>query len=174
MTERLFMRIGIGSDIHRLVKGRPLVIAGVKIPFAKGPLGHSDGDVLCHAIVDAMLGAMAFGDIGTHFPDTDPKWKGVSGLELLEKTRKIAVRKKMKVVQIDTILVCQQPPLSPFRNEIQAGIAGTLKIGKEMVGVKFKTNEGLAEVGKGQAISSFAIVVLECRGRIHATRKKRA
>ena len=168
------MRIGIGSDIHRLVKGRPLVIAGVKIPFAKGPLGHSDGDVLCHAIVDAMLGAMAFGDIGTHFPDTDPKWKGVSGLELLEKTRKIAVRKKMKVVQIDTILVCQQPPLSPFRNEIQAGIAGTLKIGKEMVGVKFKTNEGLAEVGKGQAISSFAIVVLECRGRIHATRKKRA
>jgi len=160
MTERLFMRIGIGSDIHRLVKGRPMVIAGVKIPFAKGPLGHSDGDVLCHAIADAILGAMALGDIGAHFPDTDPRWKGVSGLELLERTRKMAVRKKMKVVQVDTILVCQQPPLSPFRDEIQAGIAGVLKIGTKMVGVKFKTNEGLAEVGKGQAISSFAVVVL--------------
>ena len=160
MTGRLFMRIGIGSDIHRLVKGRPLVIAGVKIPFAKGPLGHSDGDVLCHAIADAILGAMAFGDIGTHFPDTDFRWKGVSGLKILEETRKIAGRKKMKIKQVDTILVCQQPPLSPFRDEIQAGIAGVLKIGTKMVGVKFKTNEGLAEVGKGQAISSLAVVLL--------------
>ncbi|MFA5392983.1 MAG: 2-C-methyl-D-erythritol 2,4-cyclodiphosphate synthase [Candidatus Ratteibacteria bacterium] len=155
------MRIGIGFDIHRLVKGRPLVIAGVIIPFAKGPLGHSDGDVLCHAIADAMLGAMAFGDIGTHFPDTDPKWKGISGLELLEKTRKIVVRKKMKVMQVDTVLVCQQPPLSPFRDEIQTGVAGVLKISTEMVGVKFKTNEGLSEIGKGQAISSFAVVTLK-------------
>ncbi|MCX5641764.1 MAG: 2-C-methyl-D-erythritol 2,4-cyclodiphosphate synthase [Candidatus Omnitrophica bacterium] len=154
------MRIGIGSDIHRLVKGRPLVIAGVKIPFAKGLLGHSDGDVLCHAIADAILGAMAFGDIGTHFPDNDSKWKGVSGLKILEETRKIAGRKKMKVRQVDSILVCQHPLLSPFRDEIQAGIAGALKIGVEMVGVKFKTNEGLAEIGKGQAISSLAVVVL--------------
>lgn len=155
------MRIGIGSDIHRLVKGRPLVIAGVKIPFAKGPLGHSDGDVLCHAIADAILGAMAFGDIGVHFPDTDPRWKGISGLELLERTRMIAVGKKMKVKQVDTVLICQQPPLSPFRDEIQAGIAGVLEIDTKMVGLKFKTNEGLAEVGKGQAISSLAVVVLE-------------
>ena len=168
------MRIGIGSDIHRLVKERPLVIAGVNIPFAKGLLGHSDGDVLCHAIADAILGAMAFGDIGVHFPDTDPNWKGVSGLKILEETRKIAIRKKMKVVQVDTVLVCQQPPLSPFRDEIQAGIAGVLKIDTEMVGVKFKTNEGLAKVGKGQAISALAVVTIECRGRIHATRKKRA
>ena len=154
------MRIGIGSDIHRLVKGRPLVIAGVKIPFAKGPLGHSDGDVLCHAIADAILGAMAFGDIGVHFPDTDPKWKGISGLELLERTRKIAVRKKMKVKQVDTVVVCQRPPLSPFRNEIKAGIAGVLKIGPKMVGVKFKTNEGLADTGKSRAISALAVVLL--------------
>ncbi len=154
------MKIGIGSDIHRLVKGKPLVIAGVKIPFAKGPLGHSDGDVLCHAIADAILGAMAFGDIGVHFPDTDPRWKGVSGLELLEKTRKIAVRKKMKVKQVDTILVCQRPPLSPFRDEIRAGIAGVLKISPKMVGVKFKTNEGLGETGKSRAISALAVVLL--------------
>lgn len=154
------MRIGIGSDIHRLVKGRPLVIAGIKIPFAKGPLGHSDGDVLCHAIADAILGAMAFGDIGTHFPDTDPRWKGVSGLKILEETRKMAVQKKMKIEQVDTILVCQQPPLSPFREAIQVEIAGVLKIDIEMVGVKFKTNEGLAEIGKGQAISSLAVVLI--------------
>ena len=154
------MRIGIGSDIHRLVKGRPLVIAGVKIPFAKGLLGHSDGDVLCHAIADAILGAMALGDIGVHFPDTDPRWQGISGLELLERIRRIAVRKKMKVRQVDTIVVCQQPPLSLFRDEIQAGIAGVLKINTEMVGVKFKTNEGLAETGKCRAISALAVVTL--------------
>ena len=154
------MRIGIGSDIHRLVKGRPLVIAGVRIPFAKGPLGHSDGDVLCHAVADAILGAMACGDIGTYFPDTDPRWQGVSGLKILAETRKMAGRKKMRVKQVDTILVCQQPPLSPFRDEIQAGIAGSLKIGPKMVGVKFKTNEGLAEVGKGRAISALAVVTL--------------
>jgi len=154
------MRIGIGSDIHRLVKGRPLIIAGVNIPFAKGLLGHSDGDVLCHAIADAILGAMAFGDIGVHFPDTDPRWKGISGLELLERTRRIAVRKKMKVRQVDTVLVCQRPPLSPFRDEIRAGIAGVLKINLKMVGVKFKTNEGLDDTGKSRAISALAVVLL--------------
>ena len=155
------MRIGIGFDVHRLVKGRPLVIAGVKIPFTRGLLGHSDGDVLCHAIADAILGAMAYGDIGTHFPDTDPKWKGVSGLEILERVKKIAGRKNLKVKQVDTVLVCEKPPLSPFRKEIRAGIAGALQVGAEMVGVKFKTAEGLGEIGKSQAVSSFAIVTLE-------------
>lgn len=155
------MRIGIGFDVHRLIKGRPLVIAGIKVPFAKGLLGHSDGDVLCHAIADAILGAMAYGDIGTHFPDTDPRWKGVSGLEILERVKKMAGRKDLKIKQVDTILVCEKPPLSPFRKEIQAGIAGALHVDAEMVGVKFKTAEGLGEIGKGQAISSFAIVTLE-------------
>jgi 2-C-methyl-D-erythritol 2,4-cyclodiphosphate synthase len=167
------MRIGIGFDIHRLVRGRPLVIAGVKIPFTKGPLGHSDGDVLCHAIADAILGAMAFGDIGTHFPDTDPEWKGVSGLEILARVKKMAVGKGLRVKQVDTVLVCEKPALSPFREEIRAELAAVLRLRKDMVGLKFKTAEGLAEIGKGRAISSFAIVTLECRGAIHRARKMR-
>lgn len=157
------MRIGIGFDIHRLVDGRPLVLAGVKIPFEKGPLGHSDGDVLCHAVADAILGAMACGDIGTHFPDTDPKWKDVSGLEILERTTKIAGEKGFEVSQADTILVCQKPSLSPFREKIQANLAGALGVSRDMVGVKFKTAEGLTDIGRSEAISAFAVVTLESK-----------
>jgi len=155
------MRIGIGFDIHRLVAGRPFIIAGVKIPFDRGPLGHSDGDVLCHAMADAMLGAMALGDIGLHFPDTDPRWKGIPGLQILKTVRQKVEKGGWKVKQIDAILLCEKPSLSPFREEIQKNICRALKIARSQTGIKFKTAEGLAEIGKSRAISSFAVVNLE-------------
>ena len=155
------MLVGIGFDVHRLVKKRTLVLAGVKIPFEKGPLGHSDGDVLCHALADAILGAAACGDIGTFFPDTDPKWKDVPGLKILQDVLKIAKKKRRAVKQVDTIVIIEKPALSPFRKKIRTNLAKILKISPGMVGLKFKTAEGLGAIGQSNAIASFAVVTLE-------------
>lgn len=153
-------RIGFGYDIHRLVEGRKLFIGGVDIPYIKGLLGHSDGDVLLHAICDALLGAVAEDDIGEHFPDTDPKYHNISSIELLKKVLDLIKKKDYEITNIDTVVIAQEPILSPFRKQIQAKIASVLEIKPDCVNIKAKTNEGLGEIGKKEAIASQAIVLL--------------
>ncbi len=154
------MRVGVGYDSHRLVAGRNLIIGGVSIPFEKGLHGHSDADVLCHAIIDSILGALGLGDIGTHFPDTDQQWKDASSIELLKKTVSLANMSGYKVSWIDSIVIAERPKLSPhmdaMRDRIsQAGIpSGTINI-------KAKTNEGMGFVGRGEGIAAQAVCVLK-------------
>lgn len=153
-------RIGFGYDIHRLVEGRKLFIGGVDIPYIKGLLGHSDGDVLLHAICDALLGAVAEDDIGEHFPDADPKYHNISSIELLKKVLDLIKKKDYEITNIDTVVMLEEPRLSPFRKQIQAKIANVLEIKPDCVNIKAKTNEGLGEIGKKEAIASYAIVLL--------------
>lgn len=154
-------RQGIGYDFHRLVVRRPFVLAGVLVPFARGPLGHSDGDPLAHAVADAMLGSLGAGDIGELFPDRDPAFRGMAGLEIIRRTRAVARERGFVPVQVDTVVVCQAPALSPFRRAIVTALAGALGIDPGLVGLKFKTTEGLGPIGRGRAISAFAVVVME-------------
>lgn len=151
-------RIGIGYDIHRLVQERKLFIGGVEIPYTKGLLGHSDGDVLLHAICDALLGAISEGDIGEHFPDADPKYYGISSQELLKAVDDLVKKKGFAINNIDTVVIAQEPKLSPFKKQIQQGIAGILKIEKDSVNIKAKTNEGIGEIGRKEAIACYAVV----------------
>jgi len=157
----LKLKAGIGYDIHRLVAGRKLVLGGVAVPFTKGLLGHSDGDVVIHAVIDAMLGAMGERDIGRLFPDTDPKYKGIRSVELLKAVMARLAKKKYRVVNIDTVIVAQSPQLSPYINNMKRALTPILKVGKENVGIKAKTNEGLGPVGRGKAIAAWAIVLLK-------------
>ncbi len=152
------MRVGIGYDVHRLVEGRDLIIGGVKIPYEKGLLGHSDADVLLHAIMDALLGAMALGDIGKHFPDTDEKYKGASSIELLKE-----VGEKLghyKVENIDSIIIAQKPKMSPYMEQMRSNIAKALRISVDKVNVKATTEEELGFTGEGKGISAKAICLL--------------
>jgi len=153
-------RIGIGYDIHRLVEGRKLFLGGIEIPYVKGLLGYSDADALLHAICDAMLGAVGCGDIGEHFPDTDPKYQNISSLELLKIVADFIKEKGFKVVNIDTIVVAQEPVLSPFKKLMRERIAQALNMGEESVNIKAKTNEGLGEIGGKEAIACYATVLL--------------
>ena len=153
-------RIGIGYDIHRLVEGRKLFLGGVEIPYIKGLLGHSDGDALLHAICDALLGAVAQGDIGQHFPDSDPKYQGISSTELLKTVADLIKDKDFLINNVDTVIIAQEPVLSPFKKQIQESIAQILKINKSCVNIKAKTNEGLGEIGKKEAIACWAAVTL--------------
>lgn len=153
-------RIGIGYDIHRLVENRKLFLGGVEIPYVKGLLGHSDGDVLLHAICDALLGAVSEGDIGEHFPDTDPKYQGISSRELLKTVDNLVKNKGFQIAQIDTVVIAQEPVISPFKKQMQEKIGLTLGIPEERVNIKAKTNEGLGEIGKKEAIASYAVVIL--------------
>jgi 2-C-methyl-D-erythritol 2,4-cyclodiphosphate synthase len=153
-------RIGIGYDIHRLVQGRKLFIGGVEVPYVKGLLGHSDGDVLLHAISDALLGALSAGDIGEHFPDTDPKYQGISSSKLLKKVYALIKDKGYAVNNIDAVVIAQEPILLPFKKQMQERIAQLLEIEKGAISIKAKTNEGLGEVGKKEAIASFAVAIL--------------
>jgi 2-C-methyl-D-erythritol 2,4-cyclodiphosphate synthase len=157
-------RIGIGYDIHRLVEGRKLFLGGLEIPYHKGLLGHSDGDGLLHSICDALLGALALGDIGEHFPDSDPKYLNISSVELLKNVSSLIAQKGFNIVNIDTVIIAQEPVLSPFKKEIQEIIADVLKIDKTCVNVKAKTNEGLGEVGEKQAIACYAIAAVSRKG----------
>lgn len=157
------MRIGIGYDIHRLVKGRDLILGGVKIPYEKGLEGHSDADVVLHAISDALLGAASKGDIGELFPDTDPKYKDVKSAELLEKVYALIKDKGYVINNIDTIIIAEEPKFTPFKKQIQQNIARLLNIPADRVGVKAKTNEGLGGIGKKGAIASYAAVLLELK-----------
>ena len=154
------MRIGMGYDVHRLVEGRDLIMGGVKIPYEKGLLGHSDADVLLHAISDALLGAAALGDIGKHFPDTDPAYKGISSLLLLQKVGELLEKKGYLIENIDATIIAQAPKMRPHIDTMRENIAGALGISSEQVNVKATTEEGLGFTGSGEGISSQAICLL--------------
>lgn len=156
------MRVGMGYDVHKLVENRDLIIGGVKIPYEKGLLGHSDADVLLHAIMDALLGAAALGDIGKHFPDTDPKYKGADSLALLVEVGKMLKEKKYSVANIDATIIAQAPKMRPHIDNMRQNIAGALGIDIDLVNVKATTEEGLGFTGTGEGISSQAICLLEC------------
>lgn len=156
-------RIGNGYDIHELVPGRKLILGGVHIPFERGLLGHSDGDALLHAISDAMLGALSLGDIGRHFPDTDPSFKGADSLILLKKVYDLIKSKGFSVVNIDTNIVAERPKMLPHVENMKNKISEALNIEKDCVSVKARTNEGLDSIGEGRAIAVYASVLL-CRG----------
>jgi 2-C-methyl-D-erythritol 2,4-cyclodiphosphate synthase len=154
-------RCGIGYDLHRLVEGRKLLLGGIHVPFDKGPMGHSDGDVLSHALCDALLGAGGLGDIGTHFPDTDPKWKGASSLIFLEHTRKLLDERRLRITHLDAIVICERPKLGPHFPAMRAALAKSLGIEPEQINLKAKTNEGTGEIGRGEAIAAHTIATLE-------------
>lgn len=157
-------KIGVGYDIHRLVEGRKLFIGGVEIPYIKGLLGHSDADVLLHAISDALLGASGESDIGELFPDTDPKYQNISSVELLRMVVGLIKKKNYEIVNIDSVVIAQEPKLSPFKKRIKENIAGILGIQEDSMNIKAKTNDGIGEEGRKGAISSYAVVLLTRRG----------
>lgn len=153
-------RVGTGYDNHRLVEGRALVIGGVTIPFEKGALGHSDADVACHAITDAILGAACRGDIGMHFPDSDQRWKGASSRDLLRQAAAIVREAGFEPENVDVTIVLERPRLAPYLSAIRAGLAGALGIAVDRVSVKGKTNEGMDAVGRGEAIAAHAVALV--------------
>ena len=153
-------RIGIGYDLHRLVEGRKLVLGGVEIPFEKGLLGHSDSDVLTHAICDALLGAAALGDIGTHFPDSDPKWSGAPSLNLLAKVVELVDQHGFHITNIDATVIVERPKLKTYIDSMREQLASVLRIPIDRVSIKAKTNEGLDSVGRNEAIAAQAVVLL--------------
>lgn len=154
------MRIGMGYDVHRLVEGRPLVMGGVTIPYGLGLLGHSDADVLLHAIADALLGAAALGDIGKHFPDTDPAYKGISSVILLEQVGKLLEENMFFIENIDATIIAQAPKMRPHIDRMRENIAGALGISADQVNVKATTEEGLGFTGEGRGISAQAVCLL--------------
>lgn len=154
------MRIGMGYDVHRLVEDRDLIMGGVKIPYEKGLLGHSDADVLLHAIMDALLGAAALGDIGKHFPDTDPKYEGASSVKLLQEVGKMLSENLFFIENIDATIIAQRPKMRPYIDEMRANIADALEIDINQVNVKATTEEGLGFTGTGEGISAQAICLL--------------
>jgi 2-C-methyl-D-erythritol 2,4-cyclodiphosphate synthase len=154
-------RFGFGYDIHRFSRDRKLILGGVQIPSELGLLGHSDADVLLHAICDALLGAAALGDIGQHFPDTDPRFKGASSLSFLVATRELLVADGYHVVNIDSTLVLQSPKIAPHVPAMRQQIANTLNLGVEQVSVKATTNEGLGSLGAGEGCAAYAVATLE-------------
>jgi 2-C-methyl-D-erythritol 2,4-cyclodiphosphate synthase len=154
-------RIGIGNDTHQLVSGRPLMLGGVHVAFERGGAGHSDADVLLHAITDALLGALCEGDLGVHFPDTDPQWKDVHSIELLARVAWLAHERGLHVVNIDATVTLERPQLRPYVLAMREKIAEALDVELACVSIKAKTNEGLDAVGQGLAISAQAVVLLE-------------
>ena len=154
------MRIGMGYDVHRLTKDRKLILGGVEIPYEKGLLGHSDADVLLHAIMDALLGAAALGDIGKHFPDTDMKYKGISSIKLLEYVGGLLEDKLFLIENIDATIIAEKPKMRPYIDTMRQNIAEALKINISQVNVKATTEEGLGFTGSGEGISAQAICML--------------
>jgi 2-C-methyl-D-erythritol 4-phosphate cytidylyltransferase/2-C-methyl-D-erythritol 2,4-cyclodiphosphate synthase len=159
-ADRSLMRIGTGYDLHRLVDGRPFILAGVRIPFDKGPFGHSDADVLCHAISDAVLGAGALDDIGRHFPATDDRWRGAAGLDLLARAIDLVRSHGFIVINVDAVVIAERPRLAAYVPAIRSNLARTLNVAVDAVSVKGKTNEGLGELGRGEAIACHAVALL--------------
>ena len=155
------MRIGMGYDVHRLVDERALVIGGVTIPHDRGLLGHSDADVLTHAICDALLGAAGLGDIGRHFPDTDPKWEGASGATLLSRTMDLLKNGGGRFLQADLTVIAESPRLAPFREPMREALSNAVGGPVGSINVKFRTNEGLGAIGQGEAIAVHAVVLVE-------------
>jgi 2-C-methyl-D-erythritol 2,4-cyclodiphosphate synthase len=158
MTEPL--RIGIGYDIHRMVAGRKLILGGVEVPYEKGLHGHSDSDVLTHAICDALLGAAALEDIGTHFPDTDPRFAGASSIDLLSRVVEMITERGFRVANIDSTIQAERPRLRAHIQPMRERLASVLKLEIDRVSIKAKTNEGLESVGRGEAIAAHAVALL--------------
>lgn len=154
-------RTGIAYDLHRLEAGRKLVLGGIELAFGKGPAGHSDGDVLSHAICDALLGAAGAGDIGTHFPDTDAKWKGASSLLFLEHARKLIDARGLRINHVDAVVIAEKPKLVPYFPAMKETLARALGIQSEQINLKAKTNEGVDAIGRGEAIAAHAIATVE-------------
>jgi 2-C-methyl-D-erythritol 2,4-cyclodiphosphate synthase len=157
------MRIGHGYDVHKLVEGRKLIMGGVEIPWEKGLLGHSDADVLLHAIADAILGAIGEGDIGRHFPDTDPAYKGADSLKLLEHVGKLAVERGYVLGNLDATIIAQRPKMAPHIAAMRGNIARVLQAGIDQVNVKATTEEGLGFTGTGEGISAHAVALMKNR-----------
>ncbi|MCD6234414.1 MAG: 2-C-methyl-D-erythritol 2,4-cyclodiphosphate synthase [Candidatus Marinimicrobia bacterium] len=154
------LRIGQGYDVHRLTEGRPLILGGVTIPHSKGPAGHSDADVLTHAVMDALLGAAALGDIGTHFPDTDPAYKNADSLKLLEKVLALLEQQGYAVVNVDATLILQKPKIARFIPQIRENLARTMHIPTNAVSVKATTEEGLGFTGREEGVAALAICLI--------------
>ena len=155
------MRVGIGYDIHRLVEGRPLTLGGVSITYEKGLLGHSDADVLVHAMCDALLGAAGLGDIGLHFPDTDPQFKDISSLKLLSKTCYMLAEKGFRIINLDSIIFAEAPKLGSYRHKMQNTLAKEMNITPNGVNIKATTTEGLGVIGKGEGIGAMCVALIE-------------
>jgi 2-C-methyl-D-erythritol 4-phosphate cytidylyltransferase / 2-C-methyl-D-erythritol 2,4-cyclodiphosphate synthase len=153
-------RIGVGYDLHRLVEGRPLVLGGVTIPFDRGLAGHSDADAVCHAVTDAVLGAACAGDIGRHFPDTDPAWKGASSIDLLGRAIRIVGERGYVVVNLDVVVIAERPKLAGYIDAMRAALASACGVPGDAVSVKGKTNEGVDQIGRGEAIAVHAVALL--------------
>lgn len=153
-------KTGIGFDIHRLVAGRPLFLGGVQIPYTKGLLGHSDGDALIHALCDALLGAMAMGDIGEYFPDTDPRYEGIAGSKMLEVVTGLLAKNEYRINNIDLIVIAQEPKLGPFKKKIKENLCSLTGVDESCLNIKGKTNEGLDSIGNKEAIACYAAVSL--------------
>lgn len=155
------MRIGMGYDVHRLVRERRLVLGGVTIPFEKGLLGHSDADVLVHALCDALLGAAGLGDIGLHFPDTDPLLKDIYSIKLLAMTYEMVRKKGFSIINADATVFAEAPKLAPYKNDIQKTIAQTLNVDPDLINIKATTTEGLGMIGKGEGIGAMCVVLID-------------
>jgi 2-C-methyl-D-erythritol 2,4-cyclodiphosphate synthase len=156
-------RVGIGYDLHRLVEGRPFHLGAIEIPNDKGLMGHSDGDVLCHAIADALLGAAALGEIGSLYPDTDPRWKGVAGSALLQDVAGRLGGAGIDIVNVDAVVIAERPRLAPHREAMRTAVAGALACDRERVSIKIKSNEGCDSIGRGEAIAAQAVALVRAR-----------
>jgi 2-C-methyl-D-erythritol 2,4-cyclodiphosphate synthase len=154
------VRTGIGYDLHRLETGRQLIVGGIELPFDKGSVGHSDGDVLAHALCDALLGAAGLGDIGTHFPDTDPKWKGANSLIFLEHAKKLLAEKNFAIEHVDAVVIMERPKLGPHFPKMREALARALGVPAEKIHLKAKTNEGVDAIGRGEAIAAHVIATI--------------
>ena len=154
------MQIGIGYDVHRLVTGRQLILGGVLIPFEKGLLGHSDADVLVHAVCDALLGSVGLGDIGLHFPDTDPQYKNISSLKLLAQTNEMVRQKGFTICNIDTTIFAEAPKIGPYRDTMQKNLAHAVEVDPGCINIKATTTEGLGIIGQGEGIGAMAVALV--------------
>ena len=154
-------RVGIGYDVHPLVEGRELILSGVKIPFEKGLAGHSDADIVCHAVIDSILGALAEGDIGTHFPDSEQKYRNISSLTLLKETMQVIKNKKAKLDNIDLTIIAERPKLAPFTDKMKENISQVLEVSTKNISVKCSTNNGLGFIGKGEGMACLAVCLIE-------------
>jgi 2-C-methyl-D-erythritol 2,4-cyclodiphosphate synthase len=168
------VRIGQGWDIHRLVPGRPLRLGGITVPFERGLLGHSDGDAVLHAVIDALLGALAEGDIGQHFPDTDPRYQGIDSAALLREVVALVRRRRQRIGNVDVTILAERPKLAPYVPAMRARLGELLGTGADRVGIKAKTMEGLGAIGAGEAIAVQAVALLDAASAVGRARRRRA
>jgi 2-C-methyl-D-erythritol 2,4-cyclodiphosphate synthase len=157
------MRCGIGYDLHRLETGRKLIIGGLHVPFDKGPAGHSDGDVVAHALCDALFGAAGLGDIGTHFPDSDPQWKNADSMQFLEHAAHLLDEKEFSIEHIDAVVILEKPKLGPHFPQMREKLAKALSVSSDRIHLKAKTNEGVDAIGRGEAIAAWVVATIEVR-----------